>query len=40
MQDNEPDSPECDAYMYGGQEFFQKLFVIVAVVSAGKNTSI
>ena len=29
-----PDSPECDAYMYAGQAWIQKLLVIVAVVSA------
>lgn len=29
---NEPDSPECDPYMYAGQEGIQKFLVIVSVV--------
>jgi len=29
---NEPDSPECDSYMYAGQQGIQKFFVIIAVI--------
>merc|ERR1711872_32502 len=32
FKDNVPDSPECDAYMYAGQAWIQKLLVIVAVI--------
>ena len=36
-QTNEPDSPECDPYMYAGQEGIQKFLVIVSVVSCSQN---
>merc|ERR1712158_180085 len=32
FKDNEPDSPECEAYMYMGQAGIQHLLVLVAVV--------
>merc|ERR1712096_431276 len=32
FKDNEPDSPECEAYMYAGQAGIQKFLVIIAVV--------
>merc|ERR1719158_1759607 len=32
FKDNEPDSPECEAYMYMGQSGIQHLLVLVAVV--------
>jgi len=32
FKDNEPDSPECDAYMYAGQQGFQGFLVIIAVM--------
>merc|ERR1712212_1059630 len=32
FKDNEPDSPECEAYMYMGQSGIQHLLVLVAVI--------
>jgi len=32
FKDNEPDSPECEAYMYMGQSGIQHLLVLIAVI--------
>jgi len=32
FKDNDKDSPECEEYMYGGQETIQKMLVVIAVI--------
>lgn len=32
FQDNEPDSPECEAYMYAGQHGIQRFLILLALI--------